>query len=78
MKESYDERIANYIGLESCVPNREVVDEALTKVHIGQVLSRETDLLQVLTLYGKRKAILAESIGRDSVRTCAVIDLEHV
>ena len=41
MKESYGEGPASRPGLESCVDSRKAVREALTEVHVGQVLSRE-------------------------------------
>jgi hypothetical protein len=44
MKESYCEELATRTGLESCVGAREGFNEALTEVHMGQVLSRETVL----------------------------------
>ena len=41
MKESYVEGLASHGGPESCVYIREGVDEALTGVRVGRVLSRE-------------------------------------
>jgi hypothetical protein len=41
MKESYGEGLAPHAGLESCAVTRKGRGEALTKVRIGQVLSRE-------------------------------------
>jgi len=41
MKEPYSEGIASHTGPKSCVGVREDTDEALTGVHIGQVLSCE-------------------------------------
>jgi len=43
MKESYREGLASRPGLESCADRRKTVREALTEVHVGQVLSREMD-----------------------------------
>ena len=43
MKESYGEGLASRPGLESCTDGRKAVREALTEVHLGQVLSREMD-----------------------------------
>src|SRR5215472_9366121 len=40
MKESYGEGLASRPGLESCADSCETVREALTEVHVGQVLSR--------------------------------------
>ena len=42
MKESYNERVATYVGPESCVACREARDEALTGESAGWVLSRES------------------------------------
>jgi RNA-directed DNA polymerase len=42
MKESYGEGLAIHTDLESCGAAREGGDEALTEVHAGQVLSRES------------------------------------
>ena len=41
MRESYGEGLASHTGPESCVGFREGVDEALTGVCVGPVLSRE-------------------------------------
>jgi hypothetical protein len=41
MKVSYDEDLANHVGLESCVCRRKAAGEALTGGRAGQVLSRE-------------------------------------
>lgn len=41
MKEPYSEDLASHTGPESCGRGREGAPEALTGVHIGQVLSRE-------------------------------------
>jgi hypothetical protein len=38
----YGEGVANHTGPESCAARREVCGEALTGVHAGQPLSRET------------------------------------
>jgi hypothetical protein len=43
MKESYGEGLASRPGLESCADSCETVREALTEVHVGQVLSCEMD-----------------------------------
>lgn len=42
MKESYSEGLAIHTGPESCGRDRKVMDEALTGVHAGWVLSCET------------------------------------
>ena len=42
MKESYGEGVASHTGPESCIVAREGEGEALTGVHAGWVLSRET------------------------------------
>lgn len=57
MKESYIEDLVNHNGPESCVCCCKAIDEALTGVHIGRVLSRETRLNQdadVVILGGKQ------------------------
>jgi hypothetical protein len=41
MKESHGERLATYIGPETCGATREGGDEALPGESMGQVLSRE-------------------------------------
>ena len=41
MKESYGEGVAIHTGPESCGGGSDVMAEALTGVHAGQVLSRE-------------------------------------
>jgi hypothetical protein len=43
MKESYTEGLASHGGPESCAGGRKVAGEALTGVHMGGVLSRETN-----------------------------------
>ena len=50
MKEPYSEGIASHTGPESCVGVREDTDEALTGVHIGQVLSCEMETSGTPTL----------------------------
>ncbi|MBP6952721.1 MAG: group II intron reverse transcriptase/maturase, partial [Alphaproteobacteria bacterium] len=57
MKESYIEDLVNHNGPESCVYCCKAIDEALTGVHIGRVLSRENKLNQdadVVVLNGKQ------------------------
>ena len=46
MKGHYGEGVANHTGPESCAAYREVCGEALTGERAGQVLSRETFLIQ--------------------------------
>lgn len=46
MQVHYGEGIANHTGPESCAVRREVYGEALTGVHAGQPLSRETTFFQ--------------------------------
>ena len=46
MQESYGEGLASHTDPESCVTGREVWDEALTGVLVGQVLSRERLLVR--------------------------------
>jgi RNA-directed DNA polymerase len=41
MKEPYKKGVAHRLGPESCAEGREVLGEALTGVHAGQVLSSE-------------------------------------
>ena len=50
MKEPYSEGLASHTGPESCVGVREGTDEALTGVHIGQVLSCEMETSGTPTL----------------------------
>ena len=45
MQVPHDEGVANHIGPESCAGVREDVGEALTGERIGQLLSRENDLI---------------------------------
>ena len=47
MKESYSEDVASHAGPESCAGAREGVGEALTGAYVGQVLSREINLIGV-------------------------------
>ena len=44
MKESYDERVATYIGPESCAIVRKAAGEVLTGVRTGQPLSCEINV----------------------------------
>jgi hypothetical protein len=46
MKESYIEDLVNHNGPESCVYSCKAIDEALTGVHTGRVLSCENRLNQ--------------------------------
>ena len=46
VKVHYGEGVANHTGPESCAAYREVCGEALTGERAGQVLSRETFLIQ--------------------------------
>ena len=46
MKVPYDEGLASHIGPESCAYNRKAVREALTGESVGQVLSRENEILR--------------------------------
>lgn len=41
MKEPYEKGVANHLGPESCVCDREVMGEALTGENAGVVLSSE-------------------------------------
>ena len=74
MQVPYDEDRANHIVPESCAAHREVRREALTGVHIGQPLSRETNISQVPTPYPLRKATWLGAQSRVSNRPGVVID----
>ena len=50
MKVSYGEDLANHIDPESCVCSRKAAGEALTGESAGQVLSRESSNIEVLTM----------------------------
>ena len=43
MKEPYSEDLASHAGPESCICTGNVTYEALTGVHVGQVLNRENN-----------------------------------
>jgi hypothetical protein len=46
MKESHRKGLASHPDLESCAGSRKTAREALTKAHVGRVLSREMDGIQ--------------------------------
>lgn len=66
MKESYSEGLANHTGLESCVDNGNVIDEALTEGSAGCVLSPEIYCVlgaDVVSLNGKQDCINCNGEG---------------
>ena len=62
MKEPYSEGLASHTGPESCVGVREDTDEALTGVHIGQVLSSEITQFGVPTVLAVREGNMIDGV----------------
>jgi len=77
MKESYGEGPASRPGLESCADSCETVREALTEVHVGQVLSREMDGTQSADVVHNSEGKTSESDTRARAGLCEVIDPVH-
>jgi hypothetical protein len=85
VKVSYDEGLANRIGLESCVTmHREVRHEALTEVQAGQPSSRESYIQDAETVQcvegnmGERDIASAHSIlrGQRTWHVCKLLEQE--
>ncbi|KKK67911.1 hypothetical protein LCGC14_2949350 [marine sediment metagenome] len=68
MKESYGEGVAIYTGPESCGGYSNVMAEALTGVHAGQVLSRE--ILFDFRWHGNEAIVAAAKAQMDKLVHC--------
>ena len=66
MKESYRKDLASRPGPESCVRTGNCAGEALTGVHVGQVLSCEIRCPGRRRRYPRRKATRVETLWRVS------------
>jgi len=78
MRESYGEGVASHTGPESCRHAREGVDEALTGVRAGRVLSREIVQTSGCRCRGTmQKAISLASVAQEAEGPRAVVDPVH-
>lgn len=77
MKEPYAEGLASHSGLESCIQFRNELGEALTEVHVGQLLSRENRSPECRPDSNRGKAISVEALLRASVELGAVREPVH-
>ena len=78
MKVSYDEDLANHIGLESCVCRCKAAGEALTEESAGRVLSRERGFASGCRRRQlARKATRNTSISREVFWPRVVVDPVH-
>lgn len=78
MKESYGEGLASHSGPESCVACRKIRGEALTRVHMGQVLSFERDIFWVPTFFPYTEGNIRGVAKQDTEEPGGVVDPVHV
>ena len=74
MQVPHSKGVANHVVPESCVEHREVHDEALTGVRVGQPLSRVRNSSRVPTLSDPRKATRTSAPSQALVRPGVVED----